>query len=282
MSLNQSMNIALGSLKNNQYAMTVVSQNIANINVEGYRKQRVDFQTNEYTTNCNNVISTIKGMNGASISSLTDYANEGAFRDKLETNSEAQYYNTLNDALSGLEDIADDLGDNGLNNLLNEFYTAAANLEKYPTDMSIRQQYVLAAQNVCDKFNEVSKKYDNLQQDTFDSVETNTEIVNSLLKNLADANEAHIKNNQGSSTQTQIDSILEELSNYIDITTDKNANGTVNLYIGGIAVVQGNEQKYTLNAEFDSEKDYIYSLNTDNVSAKDDINVKKMIEKIDF
>ena len=51
MSLNQSMNIALGSLKNNQYAMTVVSQNIANINVEGYRKQRVDFQTNEYTTN---------------------------------------------------------------------------------------------------------------------------------------------------------------------------------------------------------------------------------------
>ena len=60
MSLNQSMNIALGSLKNNQYAMTVVSQNIANVNVEGYRRQRVDFQTNEYTTNCNNVISTIK------------------------------------------------------------------------------------------------------------------------------------------------------------------------------------------------------------------------------
>ena len=30
------------------------------------------------------------------------------------------------------------------------------------------------------------------------------------------------------------------------------------------------------------EKDYIYSLNTNNISAKDDINVNKMIEKIDF
>lgn len=270
MSLNQSMNIALGSLKNNQYAMTVVSQNIANINVEGYRKQRVDFQTNEYTTNCNNVISTIKGMNGASISSLSDYANEGAFRDKISTNSDAQYYNTLNDALSGLEDIADDLGDNGLNNLLNEFYTAAANLEKYPTDMSIRQQYVLAAQNVCDKFNDVSKKYDNLQQDTFDSVQTNTQIVNSLLKNLADANEAHIKNNQGSSTQTQIDSILEELSNYIDITTDKNANGTVNVYVGNIAVVEGCEQKYTLNAQYNpQDKDNAVKFSLQSTENKD-------------
>ena len=37
-----------------------------------------------------------------------------------------------------------------------------------------------------------------------------------------------------------------------------------------------------LNADFNMEKDYIYSLNTNNISAKDDINVNKMIEKIDF
>ena len=55
MSLNQSMNISLGSMKNNQYALTVVAQNIANINVEGYHRQRVNFVTNEYTTNCRKV-----------------------------------------------------------------------------------------------------------------------------------------------------------------------------------------------------------------------------------
>ena len=35
-----------------------------------------------------------------------------------------------------------------------------------------------------------------------------------------------------------------------------------------------------LNADFDSKKDYIYSLNTNNVSAKDDIQIKKMIENL--
>ena len=73
MSFNQSMSINLNSMKNNQYALAVVSQNIANLHVEGYHRQRVNFVTNDYTTNCENVISTIKGMNGASISSLSDF-----------------------------------------------------------------------------------------------------------------------------------------------------------------------------------------------------------------
>ena len=172
MSLNQTMNISLGSMKNNQYALTVVSQNIANLNVEGYHRQRVNFQTNEYTTNCENVLSTIRGMNGASISSLSNYIDDAAFKNLLGSNSESEYYNTLADALGELEGIADDLGDNGLNALLNDFYTAAANLEQYPTDLSIRQQYAMAAQTVCEKFNEISAKCDSIQEDKLEDVVT--------------------------------------------------------------------------------------------------------------
>lgn len=250
MSLNQSMNISVGSMKNNQYALVVVSQNIANMHVEGYHKQRVDFQTNEYTTSCNGVLSTIRGMNGAHIASLTNYIDDGAFRNKIDSNSDAQYYNTLADALGGLEDIADDLGDNGLNALLNDFYAAAADLEKFPTDLTIRQQYVSAAQVVCDKFNAISKKYDDVQLDTCQTVQNSVSTVNRLLEDLQQANVAHIKNHQGPSTQADINSILEELSNYTNITSDTNANGTVNVYIAGVKAVAGGELKYTLEADF--------------------------------
>lgn len=252
MSLNQSMNISLGSMKNNQYALTVVSQNIANLHVDGYHRQRVNFVTNEYTTNCENVISTIKGMNGASISSLSDYIDDAAFRNLLDSNSDANYYNTLADALGDLEGLTDDLGDNGLNGLLNEFYTAAANLEKFPTDLSIRQQYVQATQNVCDKFNQISNKCNSIQEDKYNEIGINLQSINTLLSNLADANTAHVKNNGGTSTQVEINNILKELSNYANVRTEANANGSVNLYIGDVAVVQGGEQKYTLEADFDS------------------------------
>lgn len=254
MSLNQSMNISLNSMKNNQYALTVVSQNIANMHTEGYHKQRVDFQTNEYTTNCENVLSTIRGMNGASIASLSDYIDNGAFKNKLNSNSDANYYNTLADALGGLEDISDDLGDNGLNALLNEFYTAASNLEQFPTDMTIRQQYVMAAQEVCDKFNLISKKYDSIQLDTMQTVQSDVNNVNALLSDLAQANVAHLKNHGGTSTQAEINSILEELSNYTKVTTDTNSNGTVNVYINGVAAVQGGDVKYKLEANFNPDE----------------------------
>ena len=252
MSLSQSMNIALGSMHNNQYALTVVSQNIANLNVEGYHRQRVNFETNPYTTDCENVLSTIKGMNGASIASLSDFLDRGAFNNLLDSNSASQYYNTLNDALGQLEDIADDLGDNGINALLNDFYKASADLEKFPTDMAIRQQFVLSAQNICDKFNQVSQKYDDLQEDKYLEIDNTVNVVNSLLAKLASANGAHVSNNQSSSTQTDIDETLKELSNYVDITTEQLPNGAYNFYIGETAVVQGSVQTYTLQAAFDS------------------------------
>ena len=249
MSLNQSMNISLGSMKNNQYALTVVSQNIANLHVEGYHRQRVNFATNQYTTNCENVLATIRGMNGASITSLSDYIDNGAFKNMLNSNANANYYNTLADALGELEGIADDLGDNGLNALLNDFYAAAANLEQFPTDMSIRQQFVLAAQNVCEKFNDISNKCDSIQQDKFHSVGTDIELMNNILSNIADTNVAFAKHG---ASQSDINNLLQELSQYTDVTTTTNENGTVNVFIGGVAVVQGGEQKYTIEADFDS------------------------------
>ena len=236
MSLNQTMNISLGSMKNNQYALTVVSQNIANLHVEGYHRQRVDFQTNEYTTNCENVLSTIRGMNGAHIASLSDYVDDAQFNNLLDSNSEAEYYNTLADAVSGLEDLADDLGANGVNALLNEFYAAAANLEQFPTDMAIRQQYVIAAQNVCDKFNDISTKCDNLQNDKFQTMSFEVQTINNLLNQLAQANEEHVKNGQSSATKSNINNILTELSNYMDVTTTKNENCSVNLFIKFLVV----------------------------------------------
>lgn len=253
MSLNQSMNISLNSMKNNQYGLVVVSQNIANMHTEGYHRQRVDFVTNEYTTKCKNAIDTIKGMNGASIASLSDYIDNGAFKNKLDSNSDASYYNTLADALGGLEDIANDLGDNGLNALLNNFYAAAGKLEQFPSDLTVRQQYAMAAQEVCDKFNLISQKYDSVQHDAMQTVQSDVNTINSLLSDLAQANVAHVKSKQSTSTQAQINSILEQLSNYTQITTDTNSNGSVNVYIGDVQAVEGGVLKYKLESNFNAD-----------------------------
>jgi len=251
MSLNQSMSIPLGSMKNNQYALSVVSHNIANLNTEGYTKQRVNFSESRNPTNSNNVFSIIQSMAGANVDSLAAYTDNSGFKNVINSNTDAQYYNTLADSLNQLENIADDLGDNGLNSLLNKFFTASSNLEQFPTDLSMRQQYVMALQDVCDKFNYISNQYDNVLNENVNNASESVSAVNSLLSNIATLNNSYIKN-QASSIDNEIKSSIEELSNYLNVSYDKNNNGTYNIYVAGFAVVQGSEQLYNLQSSYDS------------------------------
>ena len=273
MTLNQSMSISLNSMKNNQYALTVVSHNIANLNTEGYHRQRVNFAEERYTTNCKSVIDTIKGMNGAKIDSLTGFIDEGAFNDLIDKNADAEYYNKLSGILDDLGNITDELGENGLGALLNEFYTAASNLEKYPTNVAIRQQFLLAADNVCDKFNYTANKLNDFETTQCDDVKMGLATINSLLDNLAEANLAHVTNNQSDATRSTIDNILTELSNYVDVNTTTNANGSVNLIVNGLEVVKGTEVKFTFESEYDATADKplsIYLKTTDGTDKKTD------------
>ncbi len=252
MSLNQSMNITLGSLRNNQYALTVVAQNISNVHTEGYIRQKVNFETNPYTTDCENVISTIKGMNGASVSSLTDFKDDNLFKDLIGKNADAEYYNKLADALGDLSDISDDLGDNGLNAVLSDFYAASANLEKYPTDISIRQQFVIAAENVAERFNQLSTRYSNFKEEKINAIEFDTGTINNLFKKLSLANKNYIDTNGSPSAESDINNILKELSNYTNVDARRNTNGTVDLYIGNTEVVSASKLNFTLKADINT------------------------------
>ncbi len=272
MSLNQSMNIAVDSMKNNQMALAVVSHNIANLNTDGYVRQRVEFSEDRFLVSSNSVIAKIKAMNGADISALSAYIDDAAYKGLVNATSDASYYNALAGDLGDLENVADDLGDNGLNALLNDFYAASANLEQFPSDLSIRQQYVMALDNVCDKFNYITDRYDSIQDEKVNDVTVSVSNVNTLLANLATANLAHAKNGQGPSTQSEINAILSELSQYANIDYFENSNGTYTVAIGGVNVVEGVEQTYELQADFDPEADEpltftLKSLKDDSVTA---------------
>ncbi len=252
MSLGQSLNISTGALRNNQYALTVVSHNVANLNTAGYTRKRVNFEESIIGNYGRDVYSRIKSLNGSTITGLVDYMDEAALGDIAKTKSDSEYYNTLNDAIGGLEDMADALGDDGLNGLLNEFFKASANLEQFPDDLTIRQQYVAAAQSVCDKFNEISKKYDDYQDTMISDTQDNTETVNRLLEQIAASNENYIKNGKDSSALNDTYALIQELSSYVNVTTEKNANGTLNVCIGNVQVVKGSKVNYTLQSEADT------------------------------
>lgn len=260
MTIGQSMNISRESMNNYQHALAVVSQNISNMNVDGYIKLRADFATNPTYSYGNNVYANIRGLNGACISQITSYANNAAANSAREANSGAQYYYTLNSLMDRLGEITDELGENGLQASFEKFFSAAQNLSANPTDPSARRIYIESAQSVAMKFNSIAGSLDGLQEELVGNWQQSATIENSEiymsvqdfnqnLERLAELNKQIVIQGANNSTGliNERENILNSLSSYVDINVEYNKNGSVDVKMGDMKLVSGAEQQYKLN-----------------------------------
>ena len=80
MSIISSLNIAKSALNVNQFALTVVSNNIANMNTEGYLKQTVNLEELKgYTPYTSSKGIQIYTGGGVGISDISQYTNQPLF-----------------------------------------------------------------------------------------------------------------------------------------------------------------------------------------------------------
>lgn len=258
MSIISSMNIAKSALTVNQFALNVVSNNVANMNTEGYMKQRVNLMELEgYTP-----YASAKGMaiykgGGVGISDISQYMNDFQLGDLMGQNSDLS---SLNSQLSGLKDIADvlnELGDGALSTAFNEFYSAAQYLSQDPSNSVLRINYVNAAETVAETFNQISDTLSSKREslvgnlDYPDSMNSSqagvaVEEINELLKQIATLNDTIVKTTSTGSVSNELvnqrNQLMQELSNYVDFSTKINSNGSVNINIAGVDVVKGSNQ----------------------------------------
>lgn len=253
------MNIGKQSITNNQIALNVVSNNIANMNTENYTKQRVDFAALE-AYDCYNWCSRYSNLkigHGAEIVGISNKRSEWADNYFRGQNTPTGYYNQIGQMANNIENLLnDELSDGGLQTRFSEFFKASEALSGDPTNKAYKIAFVNAAQNVSDMLNNMSKTVTGYMnqaigefgnQDSFNNsmLVSNIEELNTKLQQLADANQAIIQNSSGGSVSSDLNdkqnAILDELSSMIPLTTTTNPNGTVNVYIDGKAVVKGGD-----------------------------------------
>ena len=128
-SLFSSLNIASGALKVNESAISVVSHNVANMNTEGYSKQRVNLATRNIAGAIgNNVEAQIRSNGGVMIANVMRYNNDylnNYYRTQL---SDLGKYEAQLGNLEDLADIFNDLEGEGVSGALSSFFEAINNL----------------------------------------------------------------------------------------------------------------------------------------------------------
>lgn len=262
MSLVSSINIVQQALSANQAAITTVSNNIANIDTEGYSKLRVNLASvGSYGVITNNPESVANSLSGVEVASVQRYSDFYAQSYCWQENSTASYLDQYSQSATNIENLTNSLNGSGLASAFTKFYDAADTLSNSPGDLTARQNYAAAADSLCSVFNNLSSNLTTLQQSlvgTSGSVypsQLSDKInqANDLINQIADVNENIVKTNMsGQSSPTlldQRDSLVTKLSALMPVSAKENPNGTINISLDNMSLVEGQNVKGHLSAD---------------------------------
>lgn len=213
-----------------QRALATVSNNIANVNTEGYTRQAVSIGSSQPTQVGGSYIGT--GAQFDRIRRLYDAFVESNLRN---SNSDLKSQEPL---LSYVNRLIDVMGDQsiGLTTAMNLFFESGRNLASDPASTVQRSIFLRDADGLAARFRQLSSQFDLLDNETRQSVQTDIGQVNSLTQQLALLNKQLAKkatmSDQPSELLDQRDLLLRNLSGLIAVKTSFTDNGSVLVSVG--------------------------------------------------
>lgn len=223
-------------------ALDVTGHNIANANTAGYVRQRVE------------LLARPGQSGGVSASTITRYSDQILNTRLLGDNaaySRLDAFSTLATRLDGLLSDADA----GLAKPLQEFFTALNGLATNPTSLASRQVVLAKAETLAARFADIHGQLEAQSSEINQRLTQSVAEINNYASSVAKLNDrialAAAGGQPPNDLLDQRDQLVNEISNRVGISTVKQSDGTLNLYLGsGQALVLGT-QSYTLGTAAD-------------------------------
>lgn len=248
------LNLAAQSLQTQMTGVEVTGQNLANVNTAGYTRQTVDIETNPD-------IQTTFGPEGtgAGVVSIQQAVNTALNSQIQSQQSTSGYWNAQQSALQTVEDDLDtflssatsststngSLSSSGLSSLITKFFNDIQDVATSPTDAGARATLISDAQDLATTFNEVNSGLSQMNTTLNTTLGNNVDSANQLLSNIAALNQkiatAQFGGGNANDLMDDRQQDLQNLAQLTDITTSPNSDGTVDVSIGGQAMITGNQ-----------------------------------------
>ena len=245
------LNTSLTGMLAFQRALSVTSHNIANASTPGYSRQVVEFSARSGTRFGNGYIG-----GGTQITTIKRIYDE-LLAVQLQSSTTSQVrFGTLN-GLAGQIDIMLADADTGLNRNLQSFFNSMQDLNSDPASISTRQVLLSEATALADRFRTLHQRLGSLDVEVNTKLQSSVADINNIAASIADVNDK-IANVSGGPPPNDLldhrDRLLLALSEHVAVTTTRQDNGAMNVFIGsGQSLVIGNQvQELGLrSSEFD-------------------------------
>ena len=245
------LNTVTRALLAQQEAVDVLNQNISNVNTPGYSRQDAQLEaTDPYTVVAFNRPS-LSGQlgTGAFVPRINRFQDELLNSQIRSTNQSVGQLQVMDNLFTQIQAIYNDPSNVALNSAASTFFQSIHDLTNNPESDSARQ---LVTQDGATVAHAVSTRYQQLttlQQDLNTKVLAIVRDINSTIRQIAGLNN-HIAESQGigdnpNDLMDKRDSLVDHLSQLVDVRVVKNPDGTDTVQMNGRFLVK-NDQAYTL------------------------------------
>jgi flagellar hook-associated protein 1 FlgK len=178
---------------------------------------------------------------GVQISSIRRLRNDFVDMNYRNVTSESSYYSVKDQVFSILESSINEIKDSGLQKALSNFFDAWHEGSVSPEDPTVRRIIVEQSQNLIDAFKYVQNQLVSTRSDVDFQIVNSVARINDIGKEIAKLNEQiSLSTSQGQQPNDlldQRDTLLDELSQYVNIQKVDLPTGSVSVFIGGLSFV---------------------------------------------
>jgi flagellar hook-associated protein FlgK len=223
--------ISSGAVQAYQRALSVVSNNIANVGTEGYTRQVSDLAA----TAPKRVGQAYMGT-GVDFQAVRRAVDDFVQQNMRNSNSDLANQKPLVDYANRVVDIMGS-EDSGLTTAIDEFFAAARELSADPSSSILRGAFLRQAEGLTSRFNEIDTQLEAIRSETLQYMGAATGELNALAKELVALNKQLAKSstleNQSPVLLDQRDLLLQKMSTYASLTTAFSQNGEVSVSLAG-------------------------------------------------
>jgi flagellar hook-associated protein 1 FlgK len=244
---NSILDIGRSGLFAAQSAISVTSENIANINTAGYSRRTVSFEEAYNIDYRPGQVGT--GVWAAQIQRQFDQYVETQYYDQATMRDR---WDALYTQLQGTESLFNESQGYGLSTSLSSFFDQWENLTQRPEDAGSRSQVIEGAQTLVSTLHQVDSDLTFMQQKADISISQEVESVNSLLKQIAALNtQIKIHDVPGSNNANQLydqrATLVRALAEEVDINYIEKGGGNITITTKAGQTLVDNEQFFSLS-----------------------------------
>lgn len=243
------LNTGRSALIANKAALTTTGHNIANINTEGFSRQRVEQTSQEAHPSFGQAIF----GTGVKVKQVTRINDEYLTRQISKEQKNLGSYEEKDFALSQTEAIFNEMNNEGLNRLMSNFFNEFRKLGNQPENESLRMTVRESTEQLTGDFHRISGQISEIQRNIDNRITSNVNQANELIKRIAHLNgevsRMEISGGQAGDLRDKRDLAVKELSTIMDIASATNEKGELTLSLTGVGSLVSGQQFNELATE---------------------------------